>query len=76
MYKNGLAFNKARFSPNGKFVCAGSSTGNLIIWDLHEPSYVTTFCTERLHNDIVSSVAWLDDVTLLSCGKDSKFVIY
>jgi WD40 repeat protein len=60
------------WSPDGKKFATGSADYSIHVWDKFENWYVTKPATvlERAHIDGVSGLAWLDNDTLVSCGRD------
>lgn len=74
-YKNMLNFNKACTSPCGQYACAGSSNGNVFIWNI-KSNKIDSILKEG-HTAPITSVHWTTDGTsILSSSQDKSFVIW
>lgn len=67
-YRNGANWAKACISPDGSYVAAGSSEGQVFIWDTKTGK---THSILKGHKDIVTCVAWnpQNNGTIASCDK-------
>lgn len=55
------------FSPDGKFLAAGSKTGNICVWDMQKKKYLFNV---NLPNCSVKSLAFQSNDKLLVCAKN------
>ena len=46
-YKNTIGWNKACFSPDGKFIAVGSSNGSVLVWDVQTQKLESTLRGHR-----------------------------
>eukprot|EP00730_Choanoeca_flexa_P020461 TRINITY_DN9992_c0_g1_i3.p1 TRINITY_DN9992_c0_g1~~TRINITY_DN9992_c0_g1_i3.p1 ORF type:complete len:597 (+),score=141.68 TRINITY_DN9992_c0_g1_i3:51-1841(+) len=64
--------NSLAWSPDSKHIATGSLDTNLIVWSLEkEMKRVTVKGAHPSHD--VTQVAWLDDNTVISAGRDATF---
>eukprot|EP01137_Pigoraptor_chileana_P015926 Opistho-2@72334 len=73
-YRNGMNWSKACFSPDARYVAAGSQDGLVYVWNSQ------TLKLERQlkdHQGSVSAVAWNPQGhQIASCDKDKMWVLY
>eukprot|EP00818_Percolomonas_sp_WS_P002320 CAMPEP_0117440858 /NCGR_PEP_ID=MMETSP0759-20121206/3314_1 /TAXON_ID=63605 /ORGANISM="Percolomonas cosmopolitus, Strain WS" /LENGTH=504 /DNA_ID=CAMNT_0005232651 /DNA_START=157 /DNA_END=1671 /DNA_ORIENTATION=+ len=77
-FKNQLNWNKAVFSPRGEYIAAGSSNGQLFVWDiLGGGLYQHPSIPLKAHKDQISGVSWRDDGSeIASCGRDKLVTVF
>lgn len=74
-YRNGANWAKACMSPDSSYIAAGSSDGNVFIWDAKTGKHHSTL---KGHKDIVTCVAWSpkNNGTIASCDKSGAMFLW
>ncbi|KAI8331108.1 WD40-repeat-containing domain protein [Blakeslea trispora] len=70
-YRNGLNWSRSTFSPDGKYVAAGSSDGSLHIWNTKTGKLERAIAE---HSSVIAGVAWNPNGDFLYTAEKSKMV--
>jgi len=72
-FKVGIDWAKAVFSPDGKYIAAGSTNGSIFIWNSQTGALETTL---RRHNSVVCGCNWSVALGFVSCDKNKTIVLW
>lgn len=73
-YKNGVNWNRATMSPDGKYVVAGGCDGSITIWNAETTEHVDTL--RGHHKSPVVSCSWGDNDLFASAEKEHRMILW
>lgn len=73
-YKNGVSWNRASFSPDGRFIVAGSQSGALCVWNV-ESGRLESASPETGHTKPIATSSWNRSGSQLVSGDNDGVVV-
>uniref|UniRef100_A0A7S0EKL9 Autophagy-related protein 16 domain-containing protein n=1 Tax=Hanusia phi TaxID=3032 RepID=A0A7S0EKL9_9CRYP len=73
-YRNGVNWNRATASPDGKFIAAGGSDGSIFVWEAEDGNLVSQL--RNVHRSAVVACSWATNDQLASIEKEHQMVIW
>lgn len=75
LYRSGINWSRACFSPMGNYAAAGSADGSVVVWNVQKGT--TEKVLEGTHQRTVSCVAWSPNgEQLTSCDRNGSIALW